>query len=62
MKRGITELGWVIILIITLGVILFIIVLAFTTNFISELQDFFKGWKLEEMIEAWKRVITGQKE
>jgi len=58
--KGITETGWVLLLVIIGGIIAFIIILTFTTDFSKKLVDFINNFKLSDMIDMWKKVLSGE--
>lgn len=57
--KGITETGWVLLLAIIGGIIAFIIILSFTTDFSKKLIDMINNFKLSDMMELWKKVLKG---
>lgn len=59
LMKGITETGWVLLLAIIGGIIAFIIILSFTTDFSKKLIDMINNFKLSDMMELWKKVLKG---
>jgi len=55
--KGITETGWLLLLIIIGGIVAFIIILAFTTDFSKKIIEFINNFKLSDLMEMWKKVL-----
>lgn len=53
--KGVTELNWVLLLIIIVGIIAFIILLAYTTNFTQKIIDLINNFSLKDFLEIWQK-------
>lgn len=59
-EKGVLELSWKLILIIVMTVAAFLVILVFTLNFSERLIDFFKNFKASNLIEVWKKILSGK--
>jgi len=55
--KGITEVKWSLLLIIIGGIIAFLIIVAFTYNFQTKLEEWLKNFKASDLLNAWQKVL-----
>ena len=56
--KGVTELKWVILLIIIGSIIAFLIILTFTYDLQKRLVDWLTNFKASDLIAAWQKVLN----
>ena len=59
-EKGVLELSWKLILIIVLTMAAFLVILVFTLNFSDRIIDFFKNFKGSNLVEIWKKILSGK--
>ena len=55
--KGVTELKWVILLIVIGGIIAFLIMVTFTYDLQKKLIDWVKNFKASDLIGSWEKVL-----
>lgn len=57
--KGVTELQWVIILVLIVALVAFIIILAFTTDFTKKIVNLINNFSLKDFLDMWQKGAKG---
>jgi hypothetical protein len=58
--KGITEVEWVLLLILIGGIIAFLVIVGFTQELEKKLVSWITNFKASDLVNAWQKVLSNE--